>query len=313
VLTAHLHCHGISVIPYLDDWIIHHPHRQVILQHRLRVLRTLEIAGFLINEPKSQLIPSQDIQFLGIRFNLLEGYASIPPDSIVKTLQLANKYSIPNQSLIESNQSLLRLNYHQVTSLMGSLNWVSAFVPLGRLHLRPLQVLFHQTGLLNRQSQPALIDRVTLSPFLFNHGETANTLRWRVFKLFHPDMTLYTDTSCHGWGTHMNDMELSGTWTQEESSFHIHCLELKTIIKALHTWIPFLEGLQVLIATDNTSVVSYINQQGGTHSHSLLSLTQELLLWVNTHNITLRTRHIPGRFNVIADRLSRQHQVLTSE
>jgi hypothetical protein len=80
VLPAHLPCQGISVIPYIDDWIFHLPDRQVLLQHRIQVLRTLELAGFLINEPKSQLIPSQDIQFLGIRFNLLDGYASIPPD-----------------------------------------------------------------------------------------------------------------------------------------------------------------------------------------------------------------------------------------
>jgi ribonuclease HI len=104
----------------------------------------------------------------------------------------------------------------------------------------------------------------------------------------------------------MEDIEISGTWSTQESSLHINCLELKAIIHALHTWIHYIKEQQIMIATDNTSVVSYINKQGGTHSRTLLTLTHELLLWVNTHKITLRSRHIPGRFNVIADRLSRR-------
>jgi hypothetical protein len=31
VLTASLHIQGVSVIPYLDDWIIHHPDQQSLL------------------------------------------------------------------------------------------------------------------------------------------------------------------------------------------------------------------------------------------------------------------------------------------
>jgi hypothetical protein len=94
---------------------------------------------------------------------------------------------------------------------------------------------------------------------------------------------------------------------------HINCLELKTILYALHTWTPFIKDLQVMITTDNTSVmsvVSYINKQGGMHSRTLITLAQELLLWLSTHAITLRARHIPDHFNVITHRLSRCHQVL---
>ena len=32
-VTGYLHRQGISVIPYLDDWLIHHPDRQVLLRH----------------------------------------------------------------------------------------------------------------------------------------------------------------------------------------------------------------------------------------------------------------------------------------
>ena len=37
-VTAYLHRQGISVIPYLDDWLIHHPDRQVLLRHQALLL-----------------------------------------------------------------------------------------------------------------------------------------------------------------------------------------------------------------------------------------------------------------------------------
>ena len=40
-----------------------------------------------------------------------------------------------------------------------------------------------------------------------------------------------------------------------------------------------------MIATDNTTVVAYINKQGGTHSHTLLRLVVDLFLWLQSHDI----------------------------
>ena len=63
----------------------------------------------------------------------------------------------------------------------------------------------------------------------------------------------------------MGDSQISGTWTHLVRQLHINCLELKVVL-ALRHWVSVLWGHQVLIATDNTTVVSYINKQGGTHS-----------------------------------------------
>ena len=68
-----------------------------------------------------------------------------------------------------------------------------------------------------------------------------------------------------------------------------------------------------MIATDNTTVVAYINKQGGTHSHLLLRLVVDLFLWLQTQDITLRARHILCCLNVIADRLSRPNQPIMTE
>ena len=69
-VTGYLHRLGISVIPYLDDWLVHHPDRQVLLQHQVQLLKTLDLVWFILGRKKSELDLVQDIQFLGIRLRL---------------------------------------------------------------------------------------------------------------------------------------------------------------------------------------------------------------------------------------------------
>ena len=126
-------------------------------------------------------------------------------------------------------------------------------------------------------------------------------------------LTIFTDASTQGWGAHMGDSQVSGTWTHTDCRLHISCLELKAVFHALQHWAQMLQGHQVMIATDNSTVVSYINKQGGTHSPTLLRLTVELLLWLEAQNIIVRARHIPGCLNVIADHLSRPNQPIPTE
>ena len=69
----------------------------------------------------------------------------------------------------------------------------------------------------------------------------------------------------------------------------------------------------VPIAADNTTVVSYINEECGMRSDSLCALLGRFLSRCHPRGIVLRARHIPGRLNVIADNLSRHNQVIQTE
>ena len=69
----------------------------------------------------------------------------------------------------------------------------------------------------------------------------------------------------------------------------------------------------VVIATDNTTVVSYINKEGGMRSGPLCALLWRNLTLCTGKQVTLRARHIPGRLNVVADKLSRLGQTIHSE
>ena len=56
---------------------------------------------------------------------------------------------------------------------------------------------------------------------------------------------------------------------------------------------------------DNTTAVTYVNNQGGTRSPSLTLLTLELWNWCLQRNILITAEHLPGASNVLADRESR--------
>ena len=77
-VTAYLHRQGVSVIPYLDDWLVHHPDRQILLQHQALLIDMLYLVGFILNRKKSELDLTQDLQFLGIHLRLDLRRASLP-------------------------------------------------------------------------------------------------------------------------------------------------------------------------------------------------------------------------------------------
>ena len=101
--------------------------------------------------------------------------------------------------------------------------------------------------------------------------------------------------------------------TLPESKLHINHLELKAVFLDLKEFQTLVFNKTVLVATDNTTVVAYINKEGGMKSGSLCALLWRILSWCTRQQVTLRARHIPGRLNVIADKLSRLGQTIQTE
>ena len=66
----------------------------------------------------------------------------------------------------------------------------------------------------------------------------------------------------------------------------------------------------MLVSPDNSTVVSDINKEGGTHSFEMCALMWRILAWSSAREIHIRARHIPGNLNVIADSLSRRDRAI---
>ena len=116
---------------------------------------------------------------------------------------------------------------------------------------------------------------------------------------------LFTDASNEGWGAHLDQSFTKGLWSDWEKRLHINVLELKAVSLALRSFKDQCQNQTVLVATDNSTVVAYINKQGGTHSAEMCALLWKTMTWCHHYHITLKARHIPGCLNVMADLLSR--------
>ena len=183
-VTAYLHRQGISVIPYLDDWLIHHSDRQVLLRHQALLLNTLDLVGFILNQKKSELDLTQDIQFLGIHLRLDLGKGLLPESKAWEIVARARHLS-----------SLEVLDYTQVSQLLGSLNWASGLIPLGRLYLRPLQRNFHSLGLTDRFTPPRRSNPLVLANLLRRWLDPRFLTSGIPIRAFQADFKIFTDAS----------------------------------------------------------------------------------------------------------------------
>ena len=88
-------------------------------------------------------------------------------------------------------------------------------------------------------------------------------------------------------------------------SEHINFLELKAIYLSIIHFLPLLKNSYILIKSDNSTSVFYLNKMGGTHSKKLCVLALTIWNLLKTNNISCLASHISGIKNSAADYLSR--------
>ena len=179
--------------------------------------------------------------------------------------------------------------------------------------MRPIQ--WH---LKNNWRVPESLEKVIPVPRLLHPHlrwwlEESNMLPGQPLHPLKHALQIFTDASKEGWGTHLNERTARGTWSFPESKLHINHLELKAVFLVLKEFQDLCSNNIVLVATDNTTLVAYINKEGGMKSGSQCALLWRILSWCTRKQVTLKARHIPGRLNMIADKLSRLGQTIQTE
>ena len=293
---------GIRIHQYLDDWLVRAKSYQICLQHTQSLVKICQELGWLVNLEESELEPKQVFDFVSYQFDLRSGRVRLTPDRW--------------QSLQDKIQTLLSLPacpVRQFMSLIGLLTATEKQVHLGRLHMRPIQ--WH---LKNNWRVPESLEKIiplprSLHPHLQWWLEEDNVLLGQPLHPVKHALQIFTDASKEGWGAHLNEFTARGSWSAPESNLHINYLELKAVFLALKEFQDLCVDKIVLVATDNTTVVAYINKEGGMRSGPLCALLWRILTWCSQRQVTLKARHIPGHLNVIAGKLSRLGQTIQTE
>ena len=305
VIAAFLRQRAISVFPYLDDWLIKNLiHNRLITQTKI-CIQTIQSLGFLPNLKKSDLFPAQKFTFIGMEFLTQHNLVRVPADRVQNLILTIKKI-----------MSAKHVSARTFLSLLGKLSAAADLVLLGRLHLRPLQMCLLSVW---KPHILPLDHPISINGMIRSHLQWwINPIRFETGTSIHPPdpkFFLYTDASHYGWGAHLEPTTLSfhGRWTENQSQLHINMLEMMAIRLALKQAKTFIHHSCIMISTDNTTVVSYINKQGGTHSPNLCVEVWKILNWCLEQDIVIRVRHIPGKFNILADRLSRLDKPIKTE
>jgi hypothetical protein len=294
---------GIVVHMYLDDWLIRDDSQSFLITQSPNILELCHLLGLLVNVPKSELTPAQVLEYVGVLYDLALGRAFPPPKRIEKI-----------KSMVELVLSRDQAPASIWLSLLGLVNSVTDQIPLGRLHSRPLQFFLKSQWTMSLDSRRVMIQ---MKEYIVPH------LKWWLLKDnltvgmplsgFQPEVQMFTDASKEGWGAHLGELEVSGKWDLQTAKLHINILEMRAVRLAVEHFKQLLVKKSLLIATDNTTTIAYINHQGGTRSWTLMTETQELFDLIQKLGGVIRSRHIPGHLNVLADRLSRKDQILATE
>ena len=299
-VSAWAHSRGIRLLRYLDDWLVLSSSEKKAKQSIRELLSLCHTLGIVINEKKSDLVPSQAAKYLGMTIDTGAGKVFPSLARVEKFLSVAERFCSMQSPPAQLWQVIL-----------GRLASLERLVPHGRLRMRSLQ--WHLKTQWSPESDPPSL------PMALPEEARRDLSWWMVkdhllmgvqFGTPAPDLHLYSDASSSGWGAHLLDQNVSGVWSDQEKLLHINLLEMKALFLGLQAFQEDVSGRHVTAMCDNSTVVAYVNKQGGTVSRALCLLTSRLLRWTESFDVHLDARYLPGENNVLADVLSRRGQVV---
>ena len=291
---APLRSQGIRLATYIDDWLISAGSSEEVVRHTRLVRNHLSSLGFSLNLEKSVLIPSQRSTFIGVSLNAVTLTARLSRDRIETFLSCVNSFRLGEY-----------VTYKTCMRAAGLMASAIYLIRLGRLHMRPFQAWLLSLRIpATRGWRKVLVSETCVSAlrpwtdvdFLSQGVRIGLVISWKV---------ITTDASLTGWGATHEGLAVSGRWDDDLRTAHINFLELKAAFLALRHFEPRIQGCHVLIRTDNTATMYYINKQGGLASPKLNRLAREITLWCSSRLASVRASHVPGLQNSGADLLSR--------
>ena len=196
----------------------------------------------------------------------------------------------------------------------GSRPFLASFVdlvPICRLFMLPLQLHFLRFFSPLSDSQSKLIPFSQVIEVLC--AAWTSPVRLLDQKPFLPppppplSLELTSVASQSGWGATLLPHRVSDTWSLEESLVLINSLELRAVFLALKCLEVYVSGQSLLVRSDNATIVSYINFQGGISPPLSLSFSNRAVVWewCFQRAIHLSAAHFPGVDYLVADFLFR--------
>ena len=283
-----------EVVHVIDDFLILSHSYQKCKDDLAAFVTMCDQLGVPLAEGKTYG-PAAAIQFLGITLDAVHMEARLPEDKLAKA-----------RDLLVSFRDRQKVTLCELQALVGFLNFACSVIVPGRPFLRRLIDLTrgvpkpHHHIRLTKQTK---LDLGLWLDFLLHFNGRSFFLK-DVF-LTGDYLELYTDAAGGtGYSALCGAEWFYGLWPLAWRSLNICVLELYPIMAAVHIWGRVWANTNVCFFTDNEALVHVITNQTSREPH-IMALLRPLVLACLRFNINFVARHIPGRFNVLADHLSR--------
>ena len=244
-LIASLRLMGHESCDYIDDsLLVGRTFQECIDNVQARASLTQSL-GFTINDNKSILTPTKQIDFWGFHLDSDQMTISIPPSKV--------------ESKIASIRKLLRQQsptIRDVAKVIGLLVSCELAVPYRPLFRRTIEnyknlALSEHGG--DYEAKISITKDVICD---LNWWVTQLPIAFAPMHRHEPNYVIETDASSLGWCAHVNGRTTGGRWSKDEAIYHINWLELKACLLALQSFFSEEHDISIHLKSDNVTAVA---------------------------------------------------------
>ena len=199
---------GLRVHQYLDDWLIRSQSQEEAQVNTQAVVDLSQSLGWIINQEKSELKPTQVFSFVGYEYHL--------DSALVKPTQ---ERWLKLQDLILRLKSKRVLTARCLMSLIGLLASMEKMVPKGRLHMRPFQIHLKEHWRYPQSLDNLLPWTEAIAAHLDWWQNPSNVMKGADLHPKDHSIQLFTDASNEGWGAHLDQNSTKGLWSDHKKGY----------------------------------------------------------------------------------------------
>ena len=282
---------------YIDDFLTAgRPETEECAKNLQTTIRTCEWLGLPLKSHKIEG-PTPVIPFLGIVLDTEKGEIRLPEEKMKELTTLIKEWL--NRKHCKKRALL---------SLIGKLAHACKVVQVGRIFLRRMIEVATKTTQFDHWIHLNSEFRADL------HWWDSFMSIWNGKSMFEvhnpkwqPQVTFSSDASgSWGCGAVWQHKWIQFQWNKEWAAYHIAIKELLPITIACAVWGHYWQHQHVLVLCDNMSVVQILTKFK-SRDPVLMHLLRCLHFFCAIHDVKLRSEHIAGVHNVVADAVSRNN------
>ena len=285
----------VKVVHVLDDFLIISPNESLCHLALKQFSDICDIIGIPL-APEKTMGPTHCLPFLGIELDTVRMLAFLPKDKVDKFMNLLDIF-------LSSKSVTLR----SLQSLTGMLNFACQIIIPARAFSRRLYNLsigvkksYYKIKMTKEVKADLRVWKIFLEEY--NYKTFFLDSIW----LSNDTLQLHTDAAGSvGYAAIFRNHWLADIWHEDCRKLNIAILELYPICIAIDIWSHHLKNKCLHIFTDNQAV-SYILNSFTSKEKSCMILVRYLVKICMKFNILIKSSHLSGVKNELADLLSRQ-------